>query len=230
MLYLICGEDVQAARAYFLEQKKVFAVKNFLVTDIQPSQIEEIMNSSMGELSLFGQQKVYVTQSLQSYIGRKKNEAFQKNLKALVDSRELIVLDWESGKSTRELSLSKIAVTKEFKVTHSVFQLQESVLPHNYVPFATLLQTLRQTQDDGFLISMMARHLRTLILAQNDALPTSTSPWVRTKVTRQAKQWPEHSLASFYEGLIRLDQSLKTGQNVYDLGNSLLVIAYYYLI
>ena len=114
MLTVICGEDTTASRNTIHQLKKQYAEKDYLVESIPAAQLEEVHKNSGGVMGLFGQQTVYFVDNLSTALGRKKKGSFPEAVQALVESKDIQIVDWEDGKSAYNLtSLKKMA--SEFK-------------------------------------------------------------------------------------------------------------------
>ncbi len=148
-------------------------------------------------------------------------------MKKLIDDKSTTIIDWEE-KSGREIKL-KPSEIKEFKLSNTVFQLQEACYPGNLKTFIKSLNTVSETQDEGFIFTMLSRHIRTLLLTKTDQLPTSVPFWMKKKFLDQTNRWSLEGLLGFYEGIARLDSSIKTSNNLYGIKGSLELLSCYYL-
>jgi hypothetical protein len=53
--------------------------------------------------------------------------------------------------------------------------------------------------------------------------------WQAGKLSKQASYWKEGKLEAFYDGLARIDVSIKTSSNIHGLGKSLDILFCYFL-
>ena len=224
---VICGEDSVASRNYFFELKKKYQAKDIEVQEINPNQIEEINNWLGDSLSLFSTKKIFFTQVLNKTISRKTS--IKRVIENLIKSKEVEIVDWEEGVSTRELKFSKLASVKEFKPTGSIFKLIDSCYPGNLSIFINQLNNLPDKIEAGFIFFMLSKQIRNLLLVKSDEQPAKMMDWQIWKLKKQANFWSQEKLLSFYEGLHRIDILVKTSQNPFSLRHSLDILAYYIL-
>ncbi len=229
MLTVICGEDITASRQYFSSLKEQYEKKNFELRNIVPSDLEEIYKNSEGVISLFGQQNAYYVDKLSTFISRKKKSTFEAMFKELVANKDIHIIDWEEKSAYELTSIKKHASDfKEFKPEKSIFQLMDTCYPNNLKGFLKSVDTVHQTQDDTFIFAMLCKHVRTLILAKENALG-NMPPWQKKNVLTQAKMWNMDKLIGFYEGLAKIDMSLKTSGTPFTVKKSLDILSCYYL-
>lgn len=231
MLTIVSGEDIATARNNFLTLKDQYKKKGYSLQDIDATTLPEVYKNSLGVVDLFGQESVYVTNNLSSqYKGRAKTEAKEVIQKISKDNK-FHILDWEAGKSGYDLtSIKKIASEfLEFKLSKTIFQLLDATYPGNLKTFLSTLQTVSESQDIIFIYTLLWRHVRKMILAQKDIFDNKTQPWQRGRIQSQANRWKEQSLLNFYEGLVRIDQGMKTGSSTFDVHESIQILACYYL-
>lgn len=231
MLTVIGGEDSVASRQKLQELKSKYKAQGYSIDGVAPGDVPELLKNAEGVTNLFGQESIYIVEKLSSkYKGREKTP-FKEAVQSIAKSTTIHLIDWESGKSAYELSaLKRIATTfYEAKPSKSIFELLDSCYPGNLKQFLNAVEVVNQTQDIGFIYALLCKHVRKLILAQNNALDSKTPPWQRGKLKSQAALWKEENLLKFYEGLARIDISMKTSSTSYDLRASLELLVCYYL-
>lgn len=234
MFTIICGDDQAASRAYYLSLILKFKSEGNSIRVVISDEIRQIPNGLDKEQMLFSNNPVFFIENLEKNIGdlRKKSNSTTlliESLKVIASSKDIKFFDWEGNKSGWELKLKKIATVKEFKATSTIFSLVESCYPSNRDVFLTTLNNLVINQDEQFIFIMLVRHIRSLILAQSNSLPTNTPPWQKYKLLKLCKLWTEDRLIKFYEGLHRIDISLKTQSSPGSLRSSLDILACYFL-
>jgi hypothetical protein len=227
MLTIICGEDTTASRNYLVQLQADYKKKGYFVQQILPSQIEDIMKEGGGELTLFNEQKIYFVSNLTTFIGLKKNKEFLSEFQKFTENKSVEVIDWEE-KTARDIKIQG-ATVKEFKASESIFQLLDTCYPTNIKTFLNSLEKVSETQEEGFIYTMLHRHIRTLILTQSDALPSSVPFWMKKKLQSQTVKWKPDNLVSFYEALTKIDSTLKTGTNLYGIKKNLQILSCYFL-
>jgi hypothetical protein len=227
MITIVCGEDIAASRDYFFELKESFAKKGNTITQLSPKELVEQVGKSEQTMDLFSTQLVFFTENLNAFLSR--NTTAQTLFNDLAKDKDIELISWEEGKSSRELKIAKLGPVKEFKPPRSIFQLLDACYPGNKKSFIQMLENVEQTQDGQFIFTMLSRHLRTLMLAQEGQFGDRTQSWQRGKLTSQAKLWPKESLIGFYEGLAKIDVAQKTSATTFTIKESLDILACYFL-
>ncbi|MBI2051242.1 hypothetical protein HYT33_00600 [Candidatus Roizmanbacteria bacterium] len=228
MITIICGEDVVSSRNYFRDMVKKYQEKNFAIQKIHAEQLGEITTEEAESPSLFGQKKIYIVENL-SKEAAKGGSFLTKFLSKIQHLKEKELIDWEDGTAKRDLKFGAIGTIKEFKPQKNIFQLLESCYPSNLTVFLSLLTGISTAQNIGFVYIMLARHMRNVLLTKLGAKSARLQAWQVQKLKKQAVYWEKESLISFYDKLLSLDISQKTGKSVYALKSSLELLACYYL-
>lgn len=229
MLTIICGEDSSASRKYFLDLKTEYRDKGFELQNIAPKDIVDQITKSDQTVSLFGNKIAFFTENLNTLIARSGSESLLGEFETLSKAKDIEIVDWEEDKQSRELKIIKLGKLKEFKPSENIFQLLDSLVPGNKNKFILLLDNLCGNLEEIFIFTMISRHLRSLILAKNNNFSAKIQPWQRGKLISQAKPWEIKKLMGFYEGLFRIDRSVKTSSNPNGIKGSLDILACFYL-
>lgn len=229
MLIIVCGEDSSSSRQYILDLKKEYAKKQYDTLNVHARDIIETVTKSDLNSSLFSQKIIYFTENLNTYLSRIKNKELLGQFEQIATNKTVEVIDWEDGKSARDLKIAKLGTVKEFKPSSNIFQLLDALAPKNRLRFLSLLESVTKTQDSLFVFTMLSRHARTLLLAKTGSFGSRVQPWQKGKLSAQAKQWDEAKLEGFYQGLFKIDTALKTSATPFDLKKSLDILACYYL-
>lgn len=229
MLFIICGEDNVSSRDYFLQLQQEYKEKGSDLTRVVPTELGAVLVGSSAGPNLFGQQQIFVTENLNKTISRKKGDKALELLDRISKDKDLVLLDWEDGVGQRELKIATFGKVKEFRPSANIFKFLDSCYPSNLQSFISLLQSICTPQNEMFIYIMLRRHLRNLLLVSAKANIPSIQAWQAKKLQQQAKYWQPEALVSFYDRLISLDISLKTGKNAYSLRGSLELLGCYYL-
>lgn len=233
MITQYCGEDSVAARAAYIQAIEGYKISNAEIIYLQPSGILDIQKGMGDNLSLFASEKIFCIENLEKYSFKKSTKAKKDSVyEAIVElsANKLIhILDFEEGKQARLLKLKDLAKAVEFKPAKSIFQLLDECYPKNKERFISTLRTVCETQDEMFLFVMLFRHVRLLVLASQDLLPTKTPPWQKFKILGQAKKWDTQKIQDYYSGLIKIELSTKTSINPYGIAKSLEILACHYM-
>lgn len=217
MLTIICGEDHVAAREYFKNLKDKYREKHIEIRLISSSEVEEMKKWLLDSPSLFFEKKVFFTENLTKALKRKKNPGTLLDLANIAKNNDVELYVWEDGLSARIINtnvsmakLAKIARIKEFKPKENIFQLLDACFPSNKQKFIALLRDLLHNTNQEFIFMMLARHVRNLILAKENALSAKLPFWQKNKISSQAKFWQKEKLMIFYESLFRIERRAKT--------------------
>lgn len=227
MLTIICGEDTVSSRNYLISLRRQYAAKNFGITNIHPSEIESLTRWLGESQSLFSEKKVFFSESLNRHI-RRDNKKVLDEIKKIARLKEVELIDWESV-SAWELKIGKIGSVKEFKPKDSIFKLLDSLYPTNKREFILLLGSVAENQDPHFIFTMLVRHVRTLILVKDHVPPSRLQSWQIRKLQFQSGFWKLENLILFYESLLKIEISEKTGSTPYSLKDSLAILACHFL-
>lgn len=227
MVMIICGEDEAASRNFLLELVEKYRTQNFELQRIAPSEIETI-NSTSSSPGLFSQKRVLLVENLNKAI-RKKGDRIQAFLENFDKDKEIELVIWEGGISQRDLKLKKIGKIKEFKPQNNIFKLLDACYPTNLRSFLSSLSEITDPQNEIFILTMLQRHIRTLLLIKSGGMPSTLQSWQLGKLKSQSGFWSSEKLMFFYDGLYKIDESLKSGKNPYGIKKSLDILACHYL-
>lgn len=229
MLTIVCGEDSKASRNYFSDLKRAAKDKDCEVFDIEAKSIGEIINWLGDAPSLFSVKKVFFTQSLNKNISKKSNPKFLETVEKIMADKDVELYDWEDEVPGRFLKITKGVTVKEFKLSNTIFKLQDYCYPGNIKMFLDSLHELSGNTDDIFTFIMLTRHVRNLMLVSLGKTPAGVMPWAVSKLKSQASKWEAEKLVSFYDNLHKIDVSLKTSSMPYTLTEAIDILSSYYL-
>ena len=228
MLTIVCGEDTISSRKHFQNLKAEYKSKGFEIKILPDVRLETIREQLTETSSLFTSQRVFFSENLVKQLKLKRNKASLEELDKIIKIKDIAWYDWETY-TAREITNPKSAQIKEFKASTSIFKLLDECYPGNLKQFLGDMTQVLQSEEDGFIYAMLCKHIRTLILAKSNSLPPSTPPSQRGKLKSQAALWTLDKLISFYDGLARIDISVKTSANPYGIKKSLDIMACYLL-
>lgn len=229
MLQIICGEDSAASRNYFHQLKSEYKKKGYEIKLVPASDVEELPKWILESPSLFAPQTLYVTENLIRKLKQKKSKELYSRVDEAAASGDVIWIDWENDLGARDITTLKHHKVKEFKPSESIFGYLEKCYPGNLKGFVESGDKLLDTVEEGFIFAMLSKHIRTLLLIQNNATPKTVQAWQAGKLRSQASRWKPEKLVSFYAGLARIDVSLKTSSNMHGIKKSVDILACYYL-
>lgn len=231
MLTIIAGEDTATSRQKLQELKEQYRQKGYSIDVVSTADIPDLLKNADGVTNLFGQESIYIAENVSSkYKGRAKTP-YKEAVQLIAKSNSIHLIDWEEGKSAYDLTtIKKIATTfYEAKPPKNIFELLDACFPGNLDSFLKTLAIVNTSQDIGFIYALLCRHVRKLYLASEGIIDSKTPPWQRGKLSFQAKKWDPKKLQKYYEGLARIDISMKTNTTPYDLRESIELLVCYYL-
>ncbi len=227
MLVIVCGDDTAASRRYFLELQDRYKKQGFYIAPLSSSLLADTLKEDLGTVTLFNEKKVYAIENITRSLNR-TSTILRTQLKDVAQNNKLTILDWESHKTAREISLKEAQIT-EFKLPASIFKLLDLCYPGSLAQFIQLFRQVSQSVEPEFVFAMLSKHVRQLILASQNSLPSSVPSWQRAKLYEQSAKWQESAIIAFYESLGRLDQNVKSGKDTLGVQQSLDIIACFYL-
>ena len=227
MLTIICGEDVVASRNYFTNLKKDSLFKGFEVKELRFEDVSDISHWLADSPLLFSLKKIFFSENINKKI-KKENKNLLQELQAIANLKDVDLIDWENV-SSRDLKISKIGKIKEFKPDQNIFKLTESLYPTNKINFIDNLTKLSSDLDENFILIMLVRQLRNLILVKEGVIPPRMQSWQTFKLKSQAKYWKINNLILFYEALFKVEIGLKTSSSPFSIKESLEILACHFL-
>lgn len=226
MLLTICGEDTITSRNYLVLLKKQYAEKGFEVKDLTA---EELLSFTLNEAqspSLFFEKRVIFCNFVSKHI--KKNSNLLSELKKIEKSALLNVINWEK-ESAWELRFPKVGTVKEFRPSQTIFKLADSLFPSNKTILLVNLESFVNETNEHFVLSMINKLVRNLILIKTGEIPPRMQAWQAGKLRRQAALWKLENLLLFYRALYKIDVGIKTSSTPYSPKESLAILACLFL-
>lgn len=225
MLTIICGENIVKSREYLLQAKEQAKLKGYEIRELRVTDIDQLEKWLFKAPSLFAERVLYITENLVKHLKGKRSKHEYSHIDDLGARQDIYWYDWEKDLSAREITGLKKVIIKEFKLSESIFKLLDQCYPGNKKFFFSTLQTLSETNDEMFIYTLLHRHIRTLLVLKSGDVPKTLPPWQKAKLLGQAEQWTEAKLATFYEGLARIDLTTKTSSNIFGIKGSIEVLA-----
>ncbi len=227
MLIIVCGENSVSSRDYFLELRKKYKEKNYEIIYISPDSLQTVVDSSQSQ-TLFGLKQIFTTEGLSKKIS-KKGDKIMELLDKIAHLKDSILITWEEGIGKRNLNFTEMGQIKEFKPGKNIFQLLDLCYPANLKNFLNMLENITSEKNEMFVYLMLIRHIRNLLLLKIGANISGLQQWQLGKLSHQVGYWKENQLISFYDKLLGIDISTKTGKNPYKIKDSLAILGCYYL-
>lgn len=233
MIHIYCGEDTVASRKAYIAALQSYKSQSYEIISLTAATLIDLPKGLAENMGLFSEKKVFSIENIEKHGLKKstkstKNELYEVLLQFSKD-KQVEIIDYEEGKSSRLLKLKDIALVHESKPDLSVFQFIDMCVPGNKKKFVDSLHLLAEDQEPLFIFIMLSRHIRQVVLAQKDSLSPKMAPWQKYKVQGAAKKWTEAALLGFYEGLIKIEIGIKSSSNPYGVTKSLEILACHYL-
>lgn len=142
---------------------------------------------------------------------------FKNNKKAAEEVLEIpqddaITLVFWEGKALTPAIVRKLQAkftVQEFKIAVAVFKFLDSLSLGNARVSLKLLLEAKNRDEAEFLLIMMARQVRLLIWAKEDADTLKLAPWMKSNLSRQSEKFTLDELLSFHNKLLELDRDNK---------------------
>lgn len=229
MLTIICGENSVSSFNYYTDLKKEYKTKGYEIINLESNNLEEISSWMRESQSLFSSKKIFFTENINKKLSRKLNLKINKIIENLVKDKKIEVITWEEEISSRFLKFPKEAKIKEFKLSETIFKLQDALFPGNLNNFIMILNQLNQTSDENVIFIMIARHIRNLLLVKMGKINNKLQKWQIYKLKTLASKWETDKLINFYDSFHKIEVWQKTSSNPYSLKKSIDILACYYL-
>lgn len=168
------------------------------------------LESTLGSINLFGNDQLVVIENLLS--GRvSKSRTIVSEFLSETEPENLVI--WEDKKiGVRALGKFKKSSKQEFPLTKVLFNWLDSIgIKPKPDQIMRLHQSLEQ-EEVYFVFLMLARQIRMLI-QMKDSGNLAGSPYVVSKVRKQAESFTLEKLLSLHEQLLQIDLRQKTSQN-----------------
>lgn len=231
MLTIFCGEDIEKARTKFNEFINNEKIKGFKLHHIKSDEVLNILKNDEGVFDLFGNQLLYQSEYIsKKYKGRVKDE-YKEAIQKISLSKNVNLISWEGGLSAYDLSTIKKITTNFFesKPSKSIFELLDLIYPGNLNAFLATLEIILPITEELFIYTMIRQHIRKLHHFAEGVIDNKTPPWQKIKIKNQALKWEKHKLKKFYEKLLNIDVTIRTGETTYNYMESIKLLVCYYL-
>lgn len=171
-------------------------------------------------------------EQLNKQLGRKSaKDTYWVALDQLANDPAIQMVIWERDLPKRSVRYTSVTAikTKESKPDSSIFSLVALCSPSKKTAFLTELNRFCDKTNEMFVYIMLVRHIRNLVLMNTQPELIKLPPWQLNQIKADARAWKDHNILGFYDKLIAIETSLKTGKNAYTIKQSLDILACYYL-
>lgn len=214
MITIIHGDDVVASRKYLLQQKEIHP--NAVSLEGNKVTLTELMQIIEGG-GLFSEEKIIFIEKL----FEAKTDTNVKQIIAYLLSQEKNSTSflWEEKElSKKQLSVFPQAKVVLCKLPQEIFQFLDAIKPLHGKQLVKQFHTVITQSEVEFIFYMLIRQFRLLISLRSTPIADidevkRLSPWQMTKLTKQARLFPQDTLLKQYKKLYEIDLAQKTGKN-----------------
>jgi len=224
MIHVICGEDSVASRDYFVNLKKNYYQKNYLVIELKEDDFYQLTETEIFS-SLFYQNKIFFAENLHQAIS--KNQKLMDKINQLfMDKNNLYI--WENKSKYELKNFTRLKII-EFKLEKNVFILLDNFFPGNKKNFFQLFHQLVNEKKESLFFYLLAKRVRQLLIIKSGVKPESIQSWQLKKLKYQAEKWSMDSLIRLYQSFFNIEQDIKSSQTPYSLTQLLDILICYFL-
>lgn len=210
-MIILHGEHIVNSRAELQKLIEPAIASGQQITRFSGNNLDRAsLESTLGSMNLFGSDQLIVIENLLSgRVSKTKTAAIE--FLAEIEPENLVI--WEDKKiGVRILGKFKKAQKQEFPLTKELFNWLDSI---GVKPKAEQIKRLHQSlqqEDVYFIFLMLVRQIRMLI-QMKDSGNLAGSPYVVSKIRRQAGNFTLEKLVSLHEQLLQIDYRQKTSKN-----------------
>lgn len=211
MVRILHGDNTVASRNELTRLKTEASGKE--IRDIDGKHAtEQMLRQALESSSLFGNTLLVVIENLFTTLGKKQKEV--KTIANVVQtaSGDVDVILWEPkelGKTV--LGYFPKANVALFKMPVVLFEFLDSIKPGGARQTLSLLEKTLEKEPEELILYMIQSRVRQLITAKDNALPSSVSPWQRSRLTNQSKSFTMDKLLFMHKQILAAEYSFKTG-------------------
>lgn len=154
----------------------------------------------------------------ENFFKDKKLKARDKVLENFSKDKLLVIYESAQLTPATATALSKIAKVENFKPEPQIFRFLDSIGP-NFRPVVQRLCSMPESEQGSLLWNMTNRFLLLLLARLNytcaEAVKISgrnMAPWQWQKIAEQSRSFSVDSLKKIYQGMLKIDYMIKTGQ------------------
>jgi hypothetical protein len=226
MIYIFLGDDVSTSRQEFIQFKQSLVAKDYSITEINESNIDELNMGLYQANTLFESKNVFVCENLFAKVAtRKKFLPFDNT------DKNTIILDWEEDCDDKAIKFSfKNTIVKQSKLSENIFKLMDSIFPKNLKAFISYLDSVSGNINENIILFMIQKRIKELIFVKNNIESVKKmQSWQIARLKGQASTWDKDKLLSLYEALYRIETNLKTSRSPLGLKKALDMLFCYYI-
>lgn len=218
MLYLIHGDQVEAARNKLVELKKEFTAKEIRELsgkNLDPALFTQALESS----SLFGGDILVVIEGFISS-SKKREKMFAATLTQIIEASTTADIILYEDKEVDKTTLTKLGSNIKiffYKTPVVIFQLLDSLRPGSAKTTLGYLAQVVASEPVEIVFVMLIKRVRQLIQLKDGVTPDGLQSWQAGRLTTQARNFTIEQLIAMHAQLLTTDIAIKTGSSPFTL-------------
>ena len=205
------GENQKESRSNYIgarlkEKKLGNSIYELDGTKISLAELESVLKTQ----NLFGGSALFIENLLSRPLSLEKKKLLSL-LKDYPGPKNIYLWEKKAVTKTAVKSLGDGVGDLNSRLPQEIFIFLDSLRYTNKKSALIALNKLEGKVEEGFLFIMLSRHLASLLVAQSGDT-SKLSPWSKTKLINQAKDWPTDILILLIRRLLDVDLAIKSGQ------------------
>lgn len=222
MLYLIHGDQTEAARAKLVELKN--HAKNKEVREINGKRLDGTMLAqAMESSSLFGSDVFVVIEGFISN-AKKREKSFAATLSQIVEAGKNADIVLYEEKEVEKSTLTKLGAQCTaflYKTPVVIFQFLDSLRPGNAATSLSYFAQVVENDVPEIVFTLLVRRVRQLIQLKDGIIPEGLQEWQAGRLTSQARHFTIEQLVRMHKRLLAIDIAVKSSASPFTLTQQL---------
>lgn len=222
MLYLIHGDQTEAARAKLVELKD--QAKNKEIREINGKRLDGTMLvQALESSSLFGSDVFVVIEGFISN-AKKREKSFAATLAQITEAGKSADIVLYEEKEVEKSTLTKLGaqcVAFLYKTPVVIFQFLDSLRPGNAATSLAYLSQVVENEAAEIVFALLIRRVRQLIQLKDGVIPEGLQEWQAGRLTSQARHFTIEQLVRMHKRLLVIDIAVKSSSSPFSLTQQL---------
>lgn len=222
MLYLIHGDQTEAARAKLVELKD--QAKNKEIREINGKRLDGTMLvQALESSSLFGSDVFVVIEGFISN-AKKREKSFAATLAQITEAGKSADIVLYEEKEVEKSTLTKLGaqcVAFLYKTPVVIFQFLDSLRPGNAATSLAYLSQVVENEAAEIVFALLIRRVRQLIQLKDGVIPEGLQEWQAGRLTSQARHFTIEQLVRMHKRLLAIDIAVKSSASPFTLTQQL---------
>jgi hypothetical protein len=222
MLYLIHGDQAEAARAKLIELKNQAANKE--IREINGKRLDSTMLiQALESSSLFGADVFVIIEGFITH-AKKREKSFTTTLSQIVKASEtadIVLFEEKEVEKSVLLKLGAKCMAYGYKTPVVIFQFLDSVRPNNAATSLSYLSEVVENDAAEVVFALLVRRVRQLIQLKDNVTPEGLQEWQAGRLTSQARHFTIEQLVRMHKRLLAIDIAVKSSASPFTLTQQL---------